>query len=221
MTSSAPNNEGGEQRVKVWDWPTRLFHWLLVLHIPILWFTAEEEMMDAHRAAGSVVAGLIVFRIIWGFIGSSTARFENFVRGPRRVLAYLRGHAPDALGHNPLGGWSILAMLALLVFQVLFGLFATDVNGLESGPLAIHVSFETARLAAECHEMTFNFLLVMIIVHVTAILFYAVVRKRNLVTPMLTGKMAAAYAEPLREASLRKLAIALAIGMAATAWLNL
>jgi cytochrome b len=221
MTTSAPSNEAPISRVKVWDWPTRIFHWLLVIHIPILWLTAREEMMDAHRAAGSAVAGLIIFRTAWGFLGSSTARFGNFVKGPRAILSYLRGDAPDALGHNPLGGWSIIAMLALLAIQVLLGLFATDVNGLESGPLAIHVSFDTAREAAAWHQTSFDLLLVLIALHLAAILFYAVVRRRNLVTPMFTGRTAAANVAPMEEAGWGRLAIAMMLGAATTLWLNL
>jgi cytochrome b len=221
MTSTAPSNEVTTAGIKVWDWPTRIFHWLLVVHIPILWLTAEKEMMDAHRAAGSAVAGLIVFRISWGFIGSSSSRFHNFVRGPRSVIAYLRGRAPVAAGHNPLGGWSVLAMLALLSAQVLFGLFSSDVNGLESGPLAVYVSFETARMSAEWHEATFNILVAMIVLHIAAILFYGTVRRRNLVTPMVTGRMAAEKLEPMQEASWRRLLVALSLGAAVAICLNL
>jgi cytochrome b len=189
----------GPPRVPVWDRPVRIVHWLIVLHVPILWWTADNDLMEQHRAAGYAVLGLIVFRLVWGFIGSSTARFSNFVKGPRQVLAYLRGRAPDAIGHNPLGGWSVVAMLALLAAQVTLGLFAIDVDAMEAGPLSAYVSFDAARWAADLHADLFDLLLVLIGLHVAAILFYAAVRKRNLVGPMLSGRgPAAAGVEPMR-----------------------
>ncbi|MFN3946028.1 MAG: cytochrome b/b6 domain-containing protein [Allosphingosinicella sp.] len=178
-------------QIPVWDWPVRIFHWLIVLHVPILWWTAENDLMEQHRAAGYVVLGLVLFRLIWGFVGSSTARFSGFVKGPRAILSYLKGKAPDALGHSPLGGWSVLAMLALLALQVTLGLFAIDVDGMEAGPLSTYVSFDAARAAADWHGDMFDILLVLIGLHIAAILFYAVARRTNLVRPMLSGRTAA------------------------------
>jgi cytochrome b len=176
--------------VRVWDLPTRLFHWLLVALFAFSWWSAENHAMDWHRLSGIVLLGLLLFRLIWGFIGGSTARFAAFVRSPRHVLGYLRREPIGATpaGHNPLGGYSVVAMLALLAVQVGTGLFAVDVDGLESGHLSHLVSFEQGRAAAEIHELSFNLLLVVIGLHILAVLFYLAVRRRNLISPMVTGR---------------------------------
>ena len=123
-------------QVPVWDWPTRAFHWAIVLIVPAMWATHKLERMDVHILLGQAMLGLVLFRLIWGLIGSSTARFSGFVRGPRAVARYLAGRGGTVFGHNPLGGWSVLAMLPLLAVQVGLGLFATDEDGLVSGPLS-------------------------------------------------------------------------------------
>jgi cytochrome b len=174
------------ERVRVWDLPIRLFHWALVLLVPALWATHELDMMDVHILLGEVALGLVLFRLIWGLIGSSTARFAGFLRGPSAVLAYLR--APGgAFGHNPLGGWSVVAMLLVLAVQVGLGLFASDEDGLETGPLSHRVSYESARTLAERHETCFYVLLGLIALHLAAILYYRFAKHEDLVTPMITG----------------------------------
>ena len=206
--------------IRVWDLPTRLFHWLLVALVAFSWWSAENREMEWHLRSGMVLLGLIAFRLIWGMIGGSTARFGGFVHAPRRVLAYLRGdNGHDAAGHNPLGGYSVLVMLVLLVAQVTTGLFATDVDGLESGPLSFLISFDLGRASAEVHEASFNLLLGVIAVHVLAILFYLVVRRRNLIRPMVTGRdTALAPATPaLRPAGLPRFVIAAGLSLA-LAW---
>lgn len=180
------------RRVRIWDWPTRLFHWLIVLLIPALWWTAEADMIDRHVTIGKVMLGLVLFRLIWGVIGSSTARFANFVKGPRAVMSYLSGRAAKVLGHNPLGGLSVIAMLAVLAAQVGLGLFASDEDGLYSGPLAHLVSYEASEAATDAHGLVFNLLLALIALHIAAIVFYALIRRRNLIGAMLTGRGAAA-----------------------------
>ena len=175
--------------IKVWDAPTRLFHWLLVALLGFSWWCAETDRMDWHRLSGSVLLGLLVFRLIWGFIGASTARFSSFVRSPSAVMAYLRMDpaAPRSTGHNPIGAYSVAIMLLLLTVQIGTGLFAVDLDGLESGQLSHLVSFDQGRAAAEIHELSFKLLQVVAILHVAAILFYVFVRKRNLIGPMVTG----------------------------------
>jgi cytochrome b len=186
-------------RIGIWDLPTRAFHWLVVVLIPLQWWTAEEEMMDLHILLGQVMLGLILFRLFWGLIGSSTARFAGFVRGPVKMLAYLRGRLPPAIGHNPIGALSVMAMLALLALQVGLGLFASDDDGLYSGPLAHWVSTDLSEELAEWHEQTFDILLVFIGLHLAAILFYLVVKRDNLVAPMLTGTRKAEAGEAAME----------------------
>lgn len=183
---------GKSGRLRIWDAPIRLFHWALVLLIGALWWTGENRMLDWHRLAGYTILALLLFRLVWGFIGSTTARFASFVRGPRVVSAYLRStmfrrgvHAVP--GHNPVGGWSVVAMLLLLTAQVGLGMIAVDIDGLESGPFSYLVEFETGRWAAEWHATIFNLMLVLIAVHIAAVTFYLLYRRDNLITPMLTG----------------------------------
>lgn len=185
-------------KVRVWDLPVRLFHWLLIPLMAFSWWSAEEGRLDWHRLSGYAVLTLIVFRLAWGVIGSDTARFSRFLKGPRGIGAYLGKKSDEpTLGHNPLGGWSVLAMLLLLAAQVVLGLFAIDVDGIESGPLAVFVSFEQGRIAAEAHHLTFNILLALIALHVLAVIYYALFQRQNLIGPMITGRKALA-ADPAR-----------------------
>ncbi|MEL0210090.1 MAG: cytochrome b/b6 domain-containing protein [Novosphingobium sp.] len=176
--------------VRVWDVPVRLFHWTLVSLFCLSWWSAENHEMELHRTSGLVVLGLLLFRIYWGLAGSRTARFAQFLKGPAAVLAYARKavdeHPTD--GHNPLGGWSIAALLALLLTLATAGLFAVDADGREAGPLAAVLSGEGARRAAEIHEAAFNAGLALIGLHVLAIFFYQFLVGRDLVSAMITGK---------------------------------
>jgi cytochrome b len=176
-----------------------MFHWSLVALIGISWWTAETGRMDWHLLSGLTILALILFRLLWGIFGSSTARFAMFVKGPRAIIAYLRpgdGEAPVLPpGHNPLGGWSVIALLAVLSGQVTTGLFAVDVDGIESGPLSYLVDFDTGRLFSKIHEYCFNGMLVLSGLHITAIAFYLLVRRRNLTVGMITGKQRAAEGE--------------------------
>lgn len=186
------SGHGQKLAVQVWDFPVRAFHWLLVPLIAFSWWSAEEGRLDWHRLSGYSILALIVFRILWGIFGSETARFGRFLRGPSSVGLYVRSlgaraHAPS-VGHNALGGWSVLAMIGLLLAQAVLGLFAVDIDGFESGPLAVFVSFEQGRLAASAHHLTFNAILVLIGLHLLAIFYYAVIERENLVGPMITGR---------------------------------
>jgi cytochrome b len=175
----------------IWDIPTRLTHWLFVGCIAFSWWTAEERLMDWHRYSGYTLLGLLLFRIYWGFAGSSTARFASFLRGPRAVLDYFklsRERRAGIIGHTSLGSWSVLALLLAMVVQVTLGLFATDIDGLESGPLSHLVSFDGGRAFAEAHELSFDVLIVLIAVHVVAILFYLFYDRNDLTRPMLSGR---------------------------------
>jgi cytochrome b len=177
-----------QARVRVWDLPTRLFHWLLVIGFGLSWWTAETGRLEWHRWSGYGLLGLVLFRLYWGLFGSSTARFGRFVRGPRTVLAYLRGAWQAVPGHNPLGALSVVALLALLATQIVLGLFAVDVDGIESGPLSEFVDFDTGRAAAHWHCEVFDLLLWLIALHIGAILYYGFVKKQNLAGAMLHGE---------------------------------
>jgi cytochrome b len=175
--------------VRVWDWPIRLFHWLSVIALGVSWWSAENGRMDLHYQSGLFLVLMIAFRLVLGFIGGSTSRFSNFVKSPSTVLAQLKGEALNPTpGHSPLAGYSVIAMLLSMVVQVGSGLFATDIDGLESGPLSFLVSFDTGRIAADVHEISFNILLALVSLHILAIFFYLVVRRRNLLTSMITGR---------------------------------
>jgi cytochrome b len=210
--------------VRVWDLPTRLFHWSIVALLCFSWWSAEARLMDWHRLSGITVLTLVVFRLAWGFIGGSTARFSQFVRSPGRVIAYLRpGTTASRMpGHNPLGGYSVVLMLLLLSTQVATGLFAVDVDGIESGPLSFLVSFDQGRVASGIHEISFTLLQVVAGIHILAILFYLVVKKLNLIRPLVTGSDKALEASQgaLVAASPVRLIVAAAIsaGFAYAVW---
>lgn len=174
----------------VWDWPTRIFHWLLVVLIAFAWYSAEVDRdMEWHTRAGIAVLALLAFRILWGLFGTSTARFSQFVKGPGAVWSYVRpgSDSPLALGHNPIGGWSVIVMLVLAIVVVVAGLFAVDIDGIDSGTLSHLVSFDQGRTASAIHELSFNLLVAVIAIHILAIIFYLVVKRRNLIGPMVTG----------------------------------
>lgn len=201
--------------VRVWDLPVRLFHWAIVLLIPALWWSAETHRMDLHILLGEVMLGLILFRLLWGVLGSSTARFASFVRGPAAVIRYLRGGS-RALGHSPLGALSVVAMLLALAVQTGLGLFASDEDGIYYGPLA-STDLETAHTIAERHETFFWVLVALIALHVLAVLYYLLVKRNNLVTPMVTGRGAAGEAgEALVPAPLWRFLLAAGLAVALT-----
>jgi len=177
-----------KRRIRLWDLPLRLFHWSLVVLLAALWWTAENDRTELHEKLGYVTLGLLVFRLYWGLFGSSTARFSQFVKGPRVIAEYLRGESPASVGHNPLGALSVILLLGLMIVEVGIGLFTQDVDGIEAGSLAQYISYETADLAREWHEFLFNVILGVVALHVLAILFYLVVKRDNLVGPMITGR---------------------------------
>jgi cytochrome b len=211
MSESAPT------RVRVWDAPTRIVHWSMVLLFAFSWWSAENGELEWHRWSGYSLTALVLFRLYWGFFGGSTARFSQFLRGPRVVVSYLRGAPAQFAGHNPVGAWSVVLMLALLATQIVLGLFAVDVDGLESGPMSSLVSFETGRVAAEWHEKIFDVLLAIVAVHILAALYYLAVRKQNLIGAMFTGKrnLDGTHA-PLIPASVVRLIIGILLAVALT-----
>ena len=208
-------------RIRIWDGPTRLFHWLLTVLIAAAWWTAEEGDLTWHYRIGLTVLILIAFRLIWGLIGSSTARFAGFVKGPRAILAYLRGASPHRIGHNPLGALSVLALIGLVTAVTGLGLIATDEDGIAPGPLSHLVNFETAEAAHDLHEDAFDLLLIFVAIHVAAILYYVLFKRDNLIGPMLTGSRdAPAGTEPMNPAPMWRAALALilAIGIGWWVW---
>jgi cytochrome b len=177
---------------KVWDVPTRLVHWLLAGGVAFSWWSVENKQMDLHYWSGLTLLGLLVFRLYWGFAGPETARFAHFIKGPVAVFAYIpKLFSKDyraAFGHNPLGALSVVALLLAIIAQVGLGLFASDTDGLYAGPLNRHIDYDAAEQVTEFHEDFFNVLLALILLHLAAIAFYLVVKRINLIGPMLSGK---------------------------------
>lgn len=176
-------------KVLVWDLPLRLFHWLLVLLVLVSVVSANigGNAMQVHMLSGYSILALLLFRILWGFLGGTHARFATFVRGPAAVIAYLRGNGGDRqLGHNPAGAWSVILMLAVLLLQAATGLFANDDIATE-GPLAKLVSKALSDRITGIHYLNVKLLFALIGLHLSAIAFYLFYKRDNLVRPMLTG----------------------------------
>jgi len=170
----------------VWDLPVRLVHWLLAALIAFSWWSVRNHHTDWHIWSGCAVLTLLIFRLLWGFVGSSTARFATFVRGPSAVRDYLRGRW-RGIGHTPLGALSVLALFGVLVVQACLGLISEDEDGLYLGPLARLVSSDTSDKARDLHETWFNVVLGLIVLHVAAIILYRL-RGKHLTKAMLTGR---------------------------------
>ncbi len=177
--------------MKIWDMPVRLFHWALVILVGVSWLSAETGYFTVHFYSGYAILTLVLFRILWGLFGSDTALFSKFVSGPSAVLAYARTlgrrKPSNRIGHNPLGGLSVLAVLALLAAQVGAGLFIIDVDFVNDGPLSGLVSYDQGRFAAEVHEFVFGCLQAVVALHIAAVLYYRFYKREPLIEAMVTG----------------------------------
>jgi cytochrome b len=184
--------------VRAWDLPTRLFHWTLLALIVSAWIsykfaeTIGDETLVWHRANGLAILTLVVWRLLWGVFGSSTARFSQFLRAPGAIAAYaaslLNGRAAHYLGHNPLGSLMVMALLTTVAAIAGFGLFATDDNDLVGGPLYRLVDENQNARAARLHEFVFNFMLLPLVgLHVLVNAIYTLVTKEPLIPAMITG----------------------------------
>ena len=201
MTTSKPT------RIRVWDLPTRLFHWLLATLILCSWFSYEfnETFGDSelvwHRYNGYAILILVLWRLLWGVVGSPASRFTTFLHWPWNALRYgvdlLRRRESHYLGHNPLGSYMILALLALVTTQGIFGLLATEHNSVTWGPLALMLDDDTSLWFAKMHGWLFEeILLIFIALHIAANLLYRVVKKDQLIEAMVIGtKPSADYAD--------------------------
>lgn len=179
--------------VRVWDLPVRLFHWLIAALAAICIVTGKLglDWLDVHMTSGYGVLTLVLFRLIWGVVGGHHARFASFVRGPAAVARHAAGlfrkDAPPSLGHNPLGGWSVMAMLGALLLQASTGLFAND-DIFTQGPLYPLVSKSTSDILTRIHRLNADVTSVLIAIHIAAVLFYLVVKGDNLIMPMIHGR---------------------------------
>jgi cytochrome b len=212
-----------DDRRLVWDLPLRLFHWLLVLSMIASYTTAKLgfDWMQWHFYLGYWTIGLLVFRILWGFIGPRHARFSSFIRRPSAIWLYLKSMvkrtSARTIGHNPVGGLMVLAMLLLVSVQAATGLFATD-DVVWAGPYNPSVSSSTASTLSTIHSINFNILLGAVGLHISAILFYALYKRQNLVVPMLHGHLPSAMVPEHEAISSSQLLKALVVSLLAAAF---
>lgn len=215
------NPAGPSRNVLVWDFPTRLFHWLLVIFVVTSYVTGKigGNAMQYHEWSGFTILTLLLFRLVWGFVGSRESRFVTFIQGPSAVVRYastlLRSDSTHYLGHNPLGGWSIIALLFTLLVQAGTGLFAND-GIITEGPLFEWVGKATSDWLTRIHKLNQEVIIVLVSIHVLAVLFYFFYKRENLVKPMITGFKQWSGAEA-RHASGRTWMAAVIAGLAALA----
>ena len=178
--------------MRVWDSPTRLFHWAIVLLIAFSYVSIQKDWLQLHFLSGYAILALLLFRLVWGFVGSETARFRSFLRSPIegfRHLAQFGRREPDTeIGHNAAGGWMVLVMLAILFAQVGTGLFSHEDDGVFEGPLAHRIAKTASTQVTGLHGTIFNIILGLVALHVIAIVAYAVVKRHDLVRAMVTGR---------------------------------
>lgn len=208
-----------KQKLKVWDLPTRLFHWLLAASIAFMWFSAEQggSLMTWHLRCGLFIFALIVFRICWGLWGSDTARFARFFK-PWLIGRYLKGEMTEneQPGHNPLGAMMVVALIGAVLFQVGTGLLASDENSFTYNGYLSSLAGDASAAFQKIHVTFFNLLLILVAVHVITILIYKFLKKKDLIRPMLTGyKELEGKLPVLRFAGAGRLLLALAVAAGA------
>src|SRR5512134_1118505 len=180
------------QAVLIWDLPTRVFHWLLVLGVVTSYVTGGEEgwLFVVHTASGYLIAVLLLFRVIWGVIGSPRSRFRDFIHGPRTVADYVRSllalRPPRYIGHNPLGGWMVILMLIVLSITVVTGLFSGE-EGEGAGLLFPWIAAPGSEGLAEVHEVFANIIVILAVIHVCGVLADWWLTRENLVSAMIFG----------------------------------
>ncbi len=206
----------------VWDIFVRLFHWSLATLVVIAVVTGKVggNAIQWHMVAGGGILALVLFRVMWGFAGGEYARFISFVASPARTLRFARGLIGRGheyvIGHNPLGGWMVLAMLALFTTQAVFGLFSND-EIMTTGPLARYVSDETSIAFMSRHRILAPVLIVLVALHIAAVLYHLFVKNENLVRPMLHGRKSLPAALAAEARGGRKASIALGVTLLAVA----
>ena len=186
------SNNTATTPIKIWDLPARIFHWTLVLGIAFMWASAELGglWMDWHLKAGVFMLALIIFRIIWGLVGSDTARFTSFIKSPVTAMHHAKELKEEKTayyaGHNPLGAWMVVFLLGGLLLQATTGLFAND-DILVEGPLYGLVAESTAKTMTGLHHLLFNILLLAAVIHILTVGFYKIRKRTNLIKAMVAG----------------------------------
>jgi len=220
MSSTQEQPQQEHQPVKVWDISIRLFHWGLVALIGFLWWSGTEGVeMDNHVLAGYAVLGLISYRIIWGFLGSYHARFINFVRSPIKALKSV----PEVIsvrsdshyvGHNPVGGWMVVALILILLAQGISGLGTTDDIFID-GPLVAYLSDDWISRLSELHLLLPDFLIALVVLHLAAVLFHDAFKRERLIQAMITGikKVPQSMAQSVRPSELPTLRLLIVVAL--------
>ncbi|MCK9489631.1 MAG: cytochrome b/b6 domain-containing protein [Xanthomonadales bacterium] len=208
---------------KVWDLPTRLCHWALVLLLMAQWASGQFGLLpiSSHLWLGYALLVVIVFRILWGFVGSDSARFSHFLRGPAAVRAYLGRLGSDQPtrwpGHNPVGGWSTVLLLALALVQAVTGLFA-ERWGVLAGPLVETVSRGTVRSLTDLHGLLHWLLMVVVLAHIAAAVWYRWHKGEDRIGPIFgRGRIDLPDAPVLRFAGTLRALVVLALSLALVA----
>jgi cytochrome b len=197
----------------LWDLPTRLCHWLIVACVGLSWWSAETENHELHQWLGYTVIVLVVSRIAWGFVGSPHSRFTDFLVGPGRVLAYIRGGGSGSAGHNPLGGWSVIALLLLLLLQAISGLFNSD-DVFFNGPLYYGASVALRDAMGVVHDVAFYALLSLVGLHILAVLYHQFRRRERLMQAMVRGSAIGRSGRSAPVSSARALLVVLVVALA-------
>ncbi len=212
VNGNAGKKDALEKRVLVWDLPTRLFHWSIAVLVVICVVTGKLglDWLNVHMIGGYGVLTLVFFRLVWGFVGGRHARFTSFVRGPaavwRHSVGMFKKDAPRHLGHNPLGGWSVMAMLGALLLQASTGLFASD-DIFTEGPLYPLASKAASDLLTRIHRWNADAIIVLVTIHLLAIGFFLVVKHDNLIRPMIDGRKMWRGPAPSADGNLRAAAL--------------
>jgi cytochrome b len=203
--------QGSPASVRVWDLPTRLFHWLLATLVVFSFASAKigGAWIEWHFRSGYTILALLLFRLLWGCAGNRHARFSSFLLGPRAVASHLAGRGSPGDGHSPLGGWSVIAMLAALLVQAGTGLFANDAI-FNEGPLARFVSSTVSDRLSAIHRWGEKTLIALVTLHVSAVGYYLIVHRRNLIAPMISGDRPGAGVQARDDTILRLRALLLA-----------
>ncbi|GMM86500.1 cytochrome b/b6 domain-containing protein [Pseudoalteromonas sp. MTN2-4] len=184
-------------KVKVWDGFIRGFHWLLVIALGVLYISGEEGWLELHFVTGYVLLALMLARLVWGVIGSETARLSKLINHPKKVVNALIGKE-DRVGHNAAGSLMVVLFFVLILLQLVTGLFTTD-DILVDGPLVQYVSYNLVELAGSIHHSNVDFIIAAIALHILAIIAYRF-KGKNLIKTLLTGKVESSLQQPKMKA---------------------
>lgn len=203
--------------IKVWDFPTRIFHWILVIAMAICVYTSYNfsdfydfgpvgsySAMALHQYAGVVILALLIFRLIWGIVGATTSRFSNFIKGPTKILDYIKRSETSTEGHNPLGALMVIALILALLVQVISGLFLEDNTYMfANAPFASLIKGDLRGTLLSIHAEGRTILLILIGLHIAAVFVYLIVKRQNLIRTMITGTRSTNKAHTKQPASIQ------------------